>query len=589
MPDTVIMNNEPSGENSNEISERFSFLSRIHLFNGLTEEQVGAIAEVLTVETYPVGEEIIKQGAEGDRLYLIWAGKVKVSQAGKEKPLATLVDGDYFGEESMLVFHYRQPITVTALEETHLLVLNRENFQTITKQVPLLRTNISVTVNSHRMAQRINFKWLHENEVIYFAARKHPILLVEGLTGPILLLIAAIVGMVAAWYYSFWIPSISALWYVSLLATLGSVAWGVWKFIDWGNDYYIVSDQRVVWVEKVVGIYESRQESPLSAVQRVNVETEFTGRLLDYGNIVIQTIVGSTLTLRNVDHPNQAAALIDQHWKRSKDSSRKMEAEEMNAALRTRLLEGQNKPEEVKGVISKQEEKKDPYENQRSFANLFRLRFENLTTVTYRKHIFVLFEQTWIPVVVLLLLIGFMVYEIFSPTATFGNLFNVSSGLLLFLWVILFFAALLWGIYQYVDWSNDIFQVTPEQIMDIDKTPLGQVTNDIASLDNILSIEYKRVGILELLFNYGTVFITIGGGKEMAFENVYNPSAVQEDIERRRLERITKKEQETIKSERERVADWFAAYFHNEQQFRSEEGMSGERKPEDSQSKNDVK
>jgi len=116
--------------------------------------------------------------------------------------------------------------------------------------------------------------------------------------------------------------------------------------------------------------------------------------------------------------------------------------------------------------------------------------------------------------------------------------------------------------------------------MDIDKTPLGQTSSDIASLDNILSIEYKRIGILELFFNYGTVYITIGGGREMAFENVYNPSAVQEDIERRRLEKISKKEQESIKAERERVADWFAAYYHNEQQIRGDESMHDETKPQ---------
>ena len=57
------------------------------------------------------------------------------------------------------------------------------------------------------------------------------------------------------------------------------------------------------------------------------------------------------------------------------------------------------------------------------------------------------------------------------------------------------------GSIEYVDWSNDIFQVTPDQIMDIDKTPLGQVTSDIAALENILSIEHKRIGILQLFFN----------------------------------------------------------------------------------------
>lgn len=115
------------------------------------------------------------------------------------------------------------------------------------------------------------------------------------------------------------------------------------------------------------------------------------------------------------------------------------------------------------------------------------------------------------------------------------------------------------------------------------------MTSDIASLDNILSIENRRIGILELLFNYGTVYITVGGGKEMAFEDVFNPSAVQEDIERRRLEKITKKEQESIKAERERVVSWFAAYYQNEQQYRNEEATAGNQKSEDNQPKNEVK
>ncbi len=567
-----------------ETSERVLFLNRIHLFNSLNDDQFTAVAEMLAEEKFPAGKEIVKQGTEGDSLYLIWSGKVSGTQPG-----ATFGVGDYFGEESMIVSHHQETATITAIEETLVLVLTRLQFQQLLKQAPGLRTNFAVTVNSYRLARKIRFKWLQDNEVIYFLARKHPILLTQALLGPVLLGVAASAGMLATWYYSLWFPTLATLWYVSLVMGLGAVGWGVWNSIDWGNDYYIVTDRRVVWVEKVVGIYESRQEAPLSAVQRVNVETDLTGRMLDYGNLVIRTIVGSTLTLRNVNHPNQAAALIDQHWKRSKETSRKMEAGEIQDALRARLTGGQIKPPEIEGVVVKPMEEKNPYENHRNLANLFRLRFEHQTTVTYRKHIFVLFEQTWLPGTILAILLGILFYEIFSPSASFTSLFKLQSGLLILIWVLMVLAALLWWIYQYIDWSNDIFQVTPDQIMDIDKTPLGQVTSDIASLDNILSIEYQRIGILELFFNYGTVFITVGGGKQMAFDNVFNPSAVQEDIERRRLEKINKKEQETIKGERERVADWFSAYYHNEQKFRREETRPSDTIPEDNQPKNEVK
>ena len=40
----------------------------------------------------------------------------------------------------------------------------------------------------------------------------------------------------------------------------------------------------------------------------------------------------------------------------------------------------------------------------------------------------------------------------------------------------------------------------------------------------------------------------------MAFEDVFNPSAVQQDIERRRLERVSKKEAAKAKEDRDRIS-----------------------------------
>jgi hypothetical protein len=572
-----------------DTSTRIAFLNRIHLFYGLTEDQLKIVAEALTEEKIPTGKEIIKQGTEGGCLYLLWSGKVSITQEGKEQPLAMDGVGNYFGEESLLVKQYHWAFTATAADEAVLLVFRREQFTELVKEIGILNTNIAVTVNSHRLDRRLRFKWVQPGEVVHFLSRKHPILLAEALQWPAVIGFIAVIGMLATWYYSLWYPIMIPLWYLALFFGILAIGWGVWNSIDWGNDYYIVTDRRVVWLEKVIGIYDSRQESPLSAIQRVNVETDFSGRLLDYGDLVIQTIVGTTLKLRNVDHPNQAAALIDQYWKRSRETSRKMDAGEIDQALHARLLDGEEKFANTKGIIAEPKDKKNPYQDQRGLANLFRQRFEHLSVVTYRKHLFVLFKQTFFPGLFTLALLGILIYEIFTPSTGFSEHFNIKPDAIILVWLILFFIAVLWGVYEYLDWRNDIFQVTHDQIMDIDKTPLGRVTSDIASLDNILSIEYKRIGILELLFNYGTVYITIGGGKEMAFENVFNPSAVQEDIERRRLERISQKEQESIRAERERVADWFAAYFHNEEKFRSEESNGDDKTLEDKQPQNDVK
>jgi hypothetical protein len=98
-------------------------------------------------------------------------------------------------------------------------------------------------------------------------------------------------------------------------------------------------------------------------------------------------------------------------------------------------------------------------------------------------------------------------------------------------------------------------------------------------LENILSTEYKRIGILGEIFNYGTVYITVGGTK-LAFEDVMDPPGVQSDIDRRRAARIERKNQAAVIAERERMAEWLATYHHSAEEFRKDEERKKNQKPE---------
>jgi hypothetical protein len=195
--------------------------------------------------------------------------------------------------------------------------------------------------------------------------------------------------------------------------------------------------------------------------------------------------------------------------------------------------------------------------------------------VIYRKHWVVLVLEAWMPVVGTLASFIVLVYRLiqlaFLPDEVFVSF---RGGLAVDAWagamiiVILAFAG--WLTYRVMDWSNDKFEVTPEQIIDIDRKPFGTETRNAAQLDNILSTEYRRIGLLGNIFNYGTVYITVGGSK-LAFEDVIDPATVQSDIDRRRAARIEKKNQATVAAERERMAEWLATYHNNAEVFREEE------------------
>lgn len=80
--------------------------------------------------TYAPGATICREGEEGEEMYIIQKGKVKVSKrfAGKTHVVSVLEKGDFFGEMA-IVNRIQRTATVTALEEVELLVFDREGLQ----------------------------------------------------------------------------------------------------------------------------------------------------------------------------------------------------------------------------------------------------------------------------------------------------------------------------------------------------------------------------------------------------------------------------------------------------------------------------
>ena len=75
------------------------------------------------------GRVIFEEGEEGDQMFIIQEGQVKVSRliSGKEQILAILGKGDFFGEMA-IVTKVKRTATVTALGPVKLLAFNREGF-----------------------------------------------------------------------------------------------------------------------------------------------------------------------------------------------------------------------------------------------------------------------------------------------------------------------------------------------------------------------------------------------------------------------------------------------------------------------------
>jgi hypothetical protein len=545
-----------------EKSVRIEFLKKMHLFHGLNDIELGTVADELQEQSFDEAGLVFKEGSKADTFHIIFQGRVVISRQVKSKEIkiATLVKGDYYGEQGLLRNKNRNA-SITAEQGTIILIYNRKQFLAAIKKVPSLRHNFEIMIESRQLGQQLKFNWLTDNEVIYFLARKHPFLLIFALLIPAIVLIP-IIGILVLAY----IASSAMIGLVGGILLSLDVLWAVWRAMDWGNDYYIVTNQRVIWLEKVIALYDSRVEAGMGTILSVSTETEYLGRILDYGTVVVRTYTGQ-IPMVYVRHPKQAAAMIEEYWDRAKEVGRKANEDVMKQAIRTKL--GLNKPTPAApppppATAAKAAKKPNPLSD--LWKNAFRMRTEDGSTVTYHKHVYVLFRNLFpygLGIVGLTILV-------FAWRIWFG------AGMPLWLGMIIMFLTLvLFGFmaYQYLDWKNDIYQVTAEQIIDVSRKPFGTEDRKAAPLENILSTEYKRTGIIGMLFNFGTVFIMVGGAK-FDFSDVADPPSVQQDIIRRQQGRQQKKRDTESFAERERMSEWLAMYHRTMDEVNREKDQS---------------
>jgi len=81
-------------------------------------------------KSYAPGSVICREGEEGDEMYIIQKGKVRVSKRFVDKihVVSILEKGDFFGETA-IVNRTRRTATVTAVDSVELLVFDREGLQ----------------------------------------------------------------------------------------------------------------------------------------------------------------------------------------------------------------------------------------------------------------------------------------------------------------------------------------------------------------------------------------------------------------------------------------------------------------------------
>jgi CRP-like cAMP-binding protein len=116
-------------------------LATVPFFSGLDASSLESVGRGMRARRFRRGEVIFHLGDPGDALFIVMSGAIKImlpSDTGDEAILATLRNGDVFGELALLDGAPRSA-TAVALESTETLILPRAQFRDLLATEPAIR------------------------------------------------------------------------------------------------------------------------------------------------------------------------------------------------------------------------------------------------------------------------------------------------------------------------------------------------------------------------------------------------------------------------------------------------------------------
>ena len=116
--------------------EKVIFLQNVDVFDQVPTEQLAYLAAIAEEVTVAAQTEIYREETPADALYLVLEGKVRLHREGREITVAGVHEA--FGTWALFDESPRVA-TATAVEESHLLRINRDDF------VDLLAENVHIT------------------------------------------------------------------------------------------------------------------------------------------------------------------------------------------------------------------------------------------------------------------------------------------------------------------------------------------------------------------------------------------------------------------------------------------------------------
>lgn len=547
-------------------------ISAVSVFDNLSELDKIRLAGFCSFQHIPQHHLIMQQGDIGDSMWILLEGSQAVLSAldnsNRALPRTPVSGTVYFGETALRAASNVES-TVEAEPGSLWLRLHWQDFQRFSQ---LFGTDVADKINVHLPAGvsaaigefRQDYSWLGRGEVLITLRRRHWLALLQkmNLTGLALLISIGFTLALSYFSVSLWISLGISGFFVGL-----ALLWGI---IDYLNDYFIVTNQRVIQQEKVILTSEQRREALLEQIQRVDVSSSFWGNLLDYG--VVSVFTAGTTGSIDFDYVPDPAELRATIFRQRSLRYQRYSAEsklEIQNALEERLGLIVDLPSRVRAYTAPRASNETPgLSLWQTFLQHItvdsQLQWESTDRIVWHKHWWVLLRQVgffgMLFLLELIIMVGGLAFiDLFQQFESFVDATILSLELVMGLLMLVTLGYIIWIV---IDWWNDTYTVTRDRIIDVEKLPLFlSEQRREAQLSDIQDIRLEINSPLEMILDFGDIIVqTAASEGAFTFDHIPNPRAVKEEINRRLVEWRREDERRKAREQIRDLPDWFEMY-----------------------------
>merc|ERR550514_1551019 len=109
------------------------WLQDVPILKTLNHYELSRLSELMEAELFETGEEVITQGEEGDKFYILEEGEARAYISGESGEVEVKVyskPGDYFGEIALLTNAPRKA-TIRATMDSQIHAISKEDFDLV--------------------------------------------------------------------------------------------------------------------------------------------------------------------------------------------------------------------------------------------------------------------------------------------------------------------------------------------------------------------------------------------------------------------------------------------------------------------------